>query len=56
MKEKKRISMTALQELAKKIEDKEKGLAILTNDGKLKLRRIIILHFDMLGYEIYYEK
>lgn len=53
---KKRISMTALQELARKIEDKKGGFGILTKDGKLKLRQIIILHFDILGYEIYYDK
>ena len=44
--------MTVLQALARKI---EKDLGILTKEGKLKLRQIIILHFDELGFEIYYD-
>ena len=47
---KKRISMTDLQDLAKKIEKENQILA-----GQ-KLRMIILLHFSHLGYEIYYDK
>ena len=58
MKEKKRISMTILQDLAKKIE-KEFGFDDIPGikwTGGEKLRQIIILHFDSLGHEIYYDK
>jgi len=45
--------MTVLQELARKI---EKEFDLNHKHEKIRLRQIIILHFDKLGYDIYYDK
>jgi len=50
---KKRISMSVLQALARKI---EKEFDLNHKQEKIRLRQIIILYFnDDLGYDIYYE-